>query len=411
MKNESVDVLVIGAGPSGTIAGSFLNKHGWKVKMVDKEKFPRFVIGESLLPRCMDHFEEAGFLETLNQQGYQEKRGAIFLKGNQRCEFNFSEQFTMGWEWTWQIPRDHFDKVLADRVQEMGVTIDFETTVTNIEFQGADSLTTVEDKYGNKKQIEARFIIDASGYGRVIPRLYDLDAPSDLPRRDTLFTQVKDVNRPPGFDSDRIVIIAHRQDVWIWIIPFSNGNTSVGFVGNPGFFDEFEGGPEEKLRAMLAAEPHTRQRFERAEMLFEPVSISGYSISVKKLYGDGFVLTGNATEFLDPVFSAGVTFATESGAAAAKLAHKQLSGQKVDWEKEYADIIMHGVDVFRTYIESWYDGTIQDIFFAKRPNQDYKNKICSVLAGYVWDYNNPFVAKHKKALNNLSKVIAISSSD
>ncbi len=302
MKIEQTDVLIIGAGPSGTIAASIVNKNGLKVKVVDKQKFPRFVIGESLLPRCMDHFEEAGFMDTLKKQGYQEKQGAIFLKGDKRCEFDFSEQFTKGWEWTWQIPRDHFDQVLTDELERMGVPVEFETKVTKIEFDGSDSLTTVEDKDGNEKQIAARFIIDASGYGRVIPRLFDLNAPSSLPRRDTMFTQIKDVNRPTGHDSERIVIIAHRQDVWIWIIPFSNGNTSVGFVGNPEFFVEFEGSEEERFKAMLAAEPHTHERFKDSEILFEPVTIEGYSISVKQLYGEGYVLTGNATEFLDPVF-------------------------------------------------------------------------------------------------------------
>ena len=409
MEREKTDILVIGAGPSGTIAASLVNKSGLKVRIVEKEKFPRFVIGESLLPRCMDHFEEAGFMDVIKKQGYQEKQGAIFLKGKERCEFEFSEQFTKGWEWTYQIPRDHFDKVLADEVQRMGVPIDFETTVTDIKFNGSDSVTTVVDKDGKEKQIEARFIIDASGYGRVIPRLFNLNVPSTLPRRDTLFTQVKDVNRPTGHDSQRIVIVAHRQDVWIWIIPFSNGNTSVGFVGNPKFFEEFEGTNEERLRAMLASEPHTRERFKDVEMRFEPVKIEGYSISVKQLYGDGYVLTGNATEFLDPVFSAGVTFATESGAAAGKLASRQLKGEKVNWDKEYVDVVLHGVAVFRTYIEGWYDGTVQKIFFAKDPGQENKNKICSVLAGYVWDMDNPYVTKHDKAVKALAEVIDIRS--
>jgi len=409
MEREKTDILVIGAGPSGTIAASLVNKSGLKVRIVEKEKFPRFVIGESLLPRCMDHFEEAGFMDVIKKQGYQEKQGAIFLKGKERCEFEFSEQFTKGWEWTYQIPRDHFDKVLADEVQRMGVPIDFETTVTDIKFNGSDSVTTVVDKDGKEKQIEARFIIDASGYGRVIPRLFNLNVPSTLPRRDTLFTQVKDVNRPTGYDSQRIVIVAHRQDVWIWIIPFSNGNTSVGFVGNPKFFEEFEGTKEERLRAMLASEPHTRERFKDVEMRFEPVKIEGYSISVKQLYGDGYVLTGNATEFLDPVFSAGVTFATESGAAAGKLASRQLKGEKVNWDKEYVDVVLHGVAVFRTYIEGWYDGTVQKIFFAKDPGQENKNKICSVLAGYVWDMDNPYVTKHDKAVKALAEVIDIRS--
>lgn len=406
---EKIDVLVIGAGPSGTLAASMVNKNGLKVKIVDKEKFPRFVIGESLLPRCMDHFQEAGFMDVLKKQGYQKKQGAIFLKGDKRCEFEFSEQFTKGWEWTWQIPRDHFDKVLADEVQRMGVPIEFETTVTGVEFaDDGSSVTTVKDKEGNAKKIHARFIIDASGYGRVLPRLLDLNIPSTLPRRDTLFTQVKDVNRPTGADSDRIVIVSHRQDIWIWIIPFSNGITSIGFVGNPDFFAQFEGTPEEKLRAMLASEPHTAKRFKDVEMLFKPVSIEGYSISVKQLYGKGYILTGNATEFLDPVFSAGVTFATESGMAAGKLVSRHLKGgTPVDWDREYVDVILHGVAVFRSYIEGWYNGTVPKIFFADDPGQKNKNMICSVLAGYVWDMENPYVAKHGKMLNTLAEVIDI----
>ncbi|MBL4593115.1 MAG: tryptophan 7-halogenase [Flavobacteriales bacterium] len=405
MNTEKVDVLVIGAGPSGAMAASMVNKNGLKVKIVEKTLFPRFVIGESLLTRCMDHFEEAGVLDVIKEQGYQVKNGAIFLMGEDRCEFDFSEQFTNGWEWTWQVPRDEFDKVIADKVQSMGVDIEYQTTVTDIQFNGSDSITTVTDKDGNEKKIEAKFIIDSSGYGRVIPRLLDLNTPSTLPTRDTLFTQFIDVNRPEGHDSNRIVIVAHRPDVWIWVIPFSNGNTSVGFVGNPDFFKEVNGTPEEKLRTLIASEPLIKDRFVGSEMRFEPISISGYSIAVKQLYGEGFVLTGNSTEFLDPIFSAGVTFATESGVLAGKLVSKKLKGETIDWDTEYVKPILEGVETFRTYIESWYDGTLHKIFFAEKIDQSIKNKICSVLAGYVWDKSNPFVARHKQSVSNLANFL------
>ncbi|MDX2362681.1 MAG: NAD(P)/FAD-dependent oxidoreductase [Crocinitomicaceae bacterium] len=405
MTTEKVDVLVIGAGPSGTMAASMVNKNGLNVKIVEKTKFPRFVIGESLLTRCMDHFEEAGVLDELKKQNYQVKNGAIFLKGEERCEFEFSEQYTKGWEWTWQVPRDEFDKVIADKVESMGVEIEYEATVTDIKFDGSDSTTTVVDKDGNEKTIEAKFIIDASGYGRVIPRLLDLNIPSTLPTRDTLFTQFKDVNRPEGPDSNRIVIVAHRPDVWVWIIPFSNGNTSFGFVGNPDYLSQYEGTPEEQLRTLIASEPLIKDRFSGAEMIFEPVHIGGYSISVKQLYGDGFVLTGNSTEFLDPVFSAGVTFATESGIAAGKLASRQLKGENVDWDGEYVDHIVHGVETFRTYIEAWYSGKLHNIFFSDQVDTKIKEQICSVLAGYVWDKSNPFVARHEKSVENLSNFL------
>ncbi len=172
MINDQIDVLVIGAGPSGTVAASVILQEGLNVKIVEKEKFPRFVIGESLLPRCMEALEDAKFLDVLKKKKFQDKFGAKFIKGNKICDFNFSEQFTQGWTWTWQVPRADFDNTLAEEVQKMGVPIAFETAVTAIEFNGTDSVTTVKDKYGNEKKIEARFIIDASGYGRVIPRLH-----------------------------------------------------------------------------------------------------------------------------------------------------------------------------------------------------------------------------------------------
>ena len=407
MTREKVDVLVIGAGPAGTVAAAMINKEGYKVKIVEKQKFPRFVIGESLLPRCMEHLDEAGFLDAVKAQGFQEKFGAKFVRGKEIADFNFSDQFSEGWKWTWQVPRGNFDKTLADEVARQGVDVEYECGVTDIKFFGTDSVTTVEDVNGNVKEIEARFIVDASGYGRVIPRMFGLDKPSGFEPRKTLFTHIKDVNRPVAaeMEGNRITAVVHRPKVWIWVIPFSNGNTSVGFVGEPEYFDQYEGTPEEKMRAMIANEGHIAERFEGTEFLFEPRTIEGYAISASKLYGDGFVLTGNATEFLDPIFSSGATFAMESGSKGGKLAVKFLKGEEVNWEKDFVEHMMQGIDTFRSFVTGWYDGTLHAVFFAKNPDIDHKRMICSVLAGYVWDKSNPFVKKHSTILKTLAQVI------
>ena len=120
MKTEQVDVLVIGAGPSGTVAASIINKAGFSVKIVEKMKFPRFVIGESLLPRCMEALEEAGFLDAVKENGFQEKFGAKFVKNGKICDYFFADQFTPGWSWTWKVPRAEFDKKLADTDEKTG---------------------------------------------------------------------------------------------------------------------------------------------------------------------------------------------------------------------------------------------------------------------------------------------------
>lgn len=405
MKKEKVDVLVIGAGPSGTVAASIINKAGYKVMIVEKMKFPRFVIGESLLPRCMEALTEAGFIDAVKERKFQEKFGAKFVKNGKVCDYFFADQYTPGWNWTWQVPRGEFDMTLADTVEKMGVPVSYETTVTGIEFNGPDSVTTIEDSAGDQSQIEARFIVDGSGYGRVIPKLFNLDKPSNLPPRKTLFTHVVDVKRSMDDEPNRITIIVHQKGIWIWVIPFSNGKTSVGFVGDPEFFKKGEGTNEEQLRDLLASEPYLQERMKDVEFVFEPRVLESWSTTSSTFYGEGFVLTGNVTEFLDPVFSSGVTLATVSSQLAAHLVIRKLNGESINWDALYTEPMMQGVNTFRSYVNAWYDGTLDTIFFSDNPNLEIKNMICSVLAGYVWDLGNPYVKNHDTALVKLAKLI------
>ncbi|MEJ7587138.1 MAG: NAD(P)/FAD-dependent oxidoreductase [Ferruginibacter sp.] len=410
MIKEKVDVLVIGAGPAGTVAASIINKAGYKVKIVEKQLFPRFVIGESLLPRCMEALEEAGFLDAVKAKGFQEKFGAKFVKNGKTCDYLFADQFTPGWNWTWQVPRSEFDKTLADTVEQMGVPVCYETTVTGITFDGSDSSTTVVDKDGNERIVEARFIVDGSGYGRVIPRLFNLDKPSNLVPRRALFAHTIDNRRSMDDEPNRITIIVHAYGIWVWVIPFSSGVTSLGFVGDPEFFDAIEGSNEEQLRSLIASEPYLSDRFKEVEFVFDPKVLQGWSGTTEKFYGEGFVLTGNVTEFLDPVFSSGVTLATVSSQMAANLVIRKLKGESIDWHKEYTEPMMQGVNTFRSYVMAWYEGTLDTIFFADNQVPSIKSMICSVLAGYVWDTTNPYVKDHETALHKLAHIIALRDS-
>lgn len=407
MSIEKVDVLVIGAGPAGTVAASIINQAGYKVKIVEKQKFPRFVIGESLLPRCMEALTEAGFIDALKEKGFQQKFGAKFVKNGKICDYYFADQFTEGWNWTWQVPRAEFDQTLADTVEKMGVSVCYETAVTGITFKGADSVTEIEDKHGNKSNIEARFIVDGSGYGRVIPRLFNLDKPSNLPPRRALFTHTVDLKRSMDDEPNRITIIVHQPAVWIWVIPFSSGITSVGFVGDDEFFKQYDGDNEKILRELISTQPYLADRLKDVEFLFEPRILQSWSTTTEQFYGEGFVLTGNVTEFLDPIFSSGVTLATVSSQTAAKLVIRKLRGEPVDWQEEYTRQLLQGVNTFRSYVMAWYEGTLDTIFFAEKQNHEIKKMICSVLAGYVWDLNNPFVKDHKTTLKKLARTIEL----
>ncbi len=406
MQDSDVDVLIIGAGPSGSVAAAYLLKQGVSIKVVEKSKFPRFVIGESLLPRCMDHFEEVGLLDCLKAKKFEIKSGARFIRGETVCEFDFGQKFTKGFDWTWQAPRADFDFALTEELQRKGVDIAFEHEVTNVRFlEDGASTTTVQTNQGETYHIHAKFIIDSSGYGRVLPRLLDLDKPSSIPAHSSIFSHVNESNRPEGTEGTFITFDVFDDDTWMWVIPFSNGNTSIGFVGKTDFINSFQGTTTERLREMLKMSNYYYDRFKDAEFLFEPIAIQNYSKSVKQLYGNGYALTGNSAEFLDPVFSSGVTFATESGLKAAKLITKQLSGDQVDWEHDYSNYIKKGVNVFATYVKEWYTGNLQTIFFEGTDNPEIKRQICAVLAGYVWDETNPFVKNHDRLVKTVARII------
>ena len=257
---------------------------------MEKLKFPRFVIGESLLPRCMEALTEAGFLDAVKERGFQEKFGAKFVKNGKICDYFFADQFTPGWNWTWQVPRAEFDKTLADTVEKMGVPVSYETTVTGIEFNGSDSVTTVEDNDGNKTQIEARFIIDGSGYGRVIPRLFNLDKPSNLPPRKALFAHTVDIKRSMDDEPNRITIIVHETGSGSGSFLFQTELHLWVLWAILNFLNNMQGTHEEQFRALIATEPYLSERLKDVELVFEPRVLESWSTTTDKFYGDGFVL-------------------------------------------------------------------------------------------------------------------------
>lgn len=157
---------------------------------------------------------------------------------------------------------------------------------------------------------------------------------------------------------------------------------------------------------MVADFPGLDGRYANVDYKFEPRTVSNYAVSVKQLHGEGFILCGNSTEFLDPIFSSGVTLAVSSGYKAATLVSNFLKGENVNFD-DYSVELKKGIDVFRSYVNGWYDGTLQTVFFSDKTNDDIKRQICSVLAGYVWDESNPFVKKHSTVLKTLAKVVTI----
>jgi flavin-dependent dehydrogenase len=405
---EQCDVIVIGAGPSGAIASALLNRRGWKVVVLEGQRFPRFSIGESLLAHCLDFVEEAGMMPAVERAGFQFKNGAAFVRGDEYGDFDFGDKFTPGRNTTFQVQRAVFDKVLADDAERQGVEIRYETRVTGVDNSGARPRVRAVDVSGKEYEVEGRFILDASGFGRVLPKLLDLETPSSFPVRNAVFTHVADGAVPDAFDRTKIQVIVHPQhhDVWFWLIPFQNGRCSLGCVARKEFFAGYPAALDERLRKLASEEPFLTRVLAKATWDTPVRELSGYAANVKSMHGKGFALLGNAAEFLDPVFSSGVTIAMRSASVAAGVLDKQLRGESVDWTNEFEIPLRKGVDTFRAYVRAWYDGRFQDIMFAKNQPAGIRSMICAILAGYAWDESNPFVAEPERRLDMVAKLCA-----
>jgi flavin-dependent dehydrogenase len=404
MKKEKTDILIIGAGPAGAVAAGLLRQQGRKVLILEREQFPRFSIGESLLPQSMELIEAAGMLRDVVQAGFQYKNGAAFAWNGRYTAFDFREKSSPGWGTTYQVQRADFDQVLADAAQRAGAEIRYRHEVTAVDVDGARPCLTVRSPEGETYQVEGDYLLDASGFGRVLPRLLKLETPSNFPARGAIFTHVRDHIDPAStFDRNKIRVTVHPKfpHVWFWTIPFSNGRCSLGVVAQTEFLAQYQGSEVERLQSLLAEAPDLAALLKDAQWDTPGRQIVGYAANVKSLHGmnEGhkYALLGNAGEFLDPVFSSGVTIAFKSASLAAECIRRESAGETVDWDADYGRALKKGVDTFRTFVEAWYEGWFQRIIFHdKQKTPEIHRMISAILAGYVWDQTNPYVAEPRR---------------
>ncbi|HEY4345649.1 MAG TPA: NAD(P)/FAD-dependent oxidoreductase [Parvibaculum sp.] len=403
----NADVVIIGAGPAGSVAAAMLADAGLSVEVLERTHFPRFSIGESLLPQAMEWLDEAGLLQDVVEAGFQHKNGAIFRWGDKEESFDFRAKTTTGWGTTYQVQREKFDQVLARGAERKGARVQFGQTVIAMRPDPVAPSLTVRDEAGIEREVTARFILDASGFGRVLARLLDLETPTSFPMRMSVFTHVAD-NIPHGLhDRNKIIITINpvNPDIWYWFIPLADGLTSIGVVGLPDDIAPYGATREEQLNALVAESGLMSRLLVNAKRVRDVGEISGYSCKVSSLTGNGYALLGNAGEFLDPVFSSGVTIALKSASLASKLVVRQLNGETPDWQAEFVEPLGRGIETFRAYVTGWYDGSLQRVIFGTPadPNE-VKRMITSVLAGYAWDESNPFVRQPQKYLQMLAEL-------
>jgi flavin-dependent dehydrogenase len=399
------DVLIIGAGPAGSIAGALLARRGRHVITLEAGTLPRFQIGESLLPRCNDLLAAAGLLDAVIARRYQPKRGALFLDGAQRERISFADVFPGQATQTFQVPRDDFDQTLSTAARGMGVDVRYNHRVEAVELRDDSVCLTVLDVESDRRlELRASFLLDCSGYGRVLPRLFSLEKPSEVPPRLALFTWVEGDQRPPGDEEGDIWVCVHPRSSWGWIIPFSNGRTSVGLVMPRSDYDGVAGCDRDRLFELLKEDPNVHERLKGAVPVLRTTKLQGWAAAVTRFHGPRWAVTGNASEFLDPVFSSGVTLALESSSLAATLVDRTLSGEAIDWNEDYDIPMGRAVGVFKAFVRSWYEGDLRRIIFGPKRNAGIQQAITAILGGYVRDQNNPLVRDPEKTLVVLAKL-------
>ena len=278
------DVLVIGAGPAGSLVSALLAQRGFKVLVLERQKFPRFSIGESLLACSMELLAEAGMVEAVMARGFQFKNGAVFDRNGEFSDFNFAEKSSPGYPFTFQVPRADFDATLASEAQRLGAEIRFEVEITAVDFSGNTPKVTSRSADGTVQVHETRFVLDASGFGRTLPKLLGLEKASTFPPRAAIFTHVRDRTLSGSFDRQKIRVGVHptESDVWSWLIPFSNGHASVGVVASIEHHKARTGTPEEQFWQALRAEPRLHDLLARAETVRPVGEIIGYAATVTR---------------------------------------------------------------------------------------------------------------------------------
>lgn len=404
MKIIQTDVLIIGAGPAGTIAAASLLKNGYQVIIVEKAKFPRFVIGESLLPHCMDILEQAGLLSAVQEYGFQKKRGADFHYRGKKSTVEFGEQFSNGWKYTFQVKRAEFDELLAKKAIENGAEIFFQHEVVSADPSFGNCTTTIRSVQQELTMIKSKFILDASGNAAVLGTLLKLNEPSILSPKIALYSHQKINFKDTPFNKEKISVVIHptQEQCWYWIIPFQDNSASVGFTTNDDHVLRHPGNDSQKLFGILNEVSEISSWVKEDQFLFPAVKSSGYSRRIKSFYGSGFAIAGNAGEFLDPIFSSGVTIALKSGSMAAGLIHQELSGNKTNWQTEYVDPLLKGIRVFEAFVQAWYNEDLIKIFFNPAQQTPIRIRISSILAGYAWDETNSLTQHTERRIKSLA---------
>jgi flavin-dependent dehydrogenase len=384
MQENLYDVAIIGGGPAGSTAATLLARAGRRVIVLEREKFPRFHIGESLLPFSTQAFDRLGVREKLDRTFIPKFGGEIISAcGSKGVRFYFKGGYRSNRDRAYQVTRSEFDKLLLDHSRENGAEVREETTVKNIVFSAENVKLDLETSTGEASSIEARYLLDCSGRQTVIGNYLNLKKTYDHLQKFSVFAHYENVDRLPGIDSTLIRMV-RGVDRWFWMIPLTEKRISIGIVMDTAAFRAAKLAPEAALEKFIAEQPLMADRMRKAERVSPVYSAGDYSYRNKKLFGDRWLLAGDAAGFIDPVFSSGVFLAIMSAEKAADTIDEVLRDESLKPRlfKQYSRRVNRVMDVYLTFVTSWYSGQeFLEVFLNPTETMQIAAAVNAVLAG------------------------------
>jgi flavin-dependent dehydrogenase len=387
---EVYDAVVIGGGPGGSTVATALSRAGRSVLVLEREKFPRFHVGESLLPYSLPILDRLGVHEKVRAAGYQQKYGAFFWNesnGTTRPVV-FADARNPNHPMAYQVKRADFDDLLLRHSASCGAEVREETAVEDVLLEGgrAVGVRAKPAAGGANTEFRARVVVDASGQGAVLSRKLGLRRFDPKLKRAALFAHYEGLRWPEGSRPGDI-LLPIDQGVWYWIIPFSDGTCSVGGVFDPSEVRFAEGASTEaRFESLIGRSDRMKALLSGSHRFSKVFGVSDYSARSERLGGDGWVLVGDAATFLDPVFSTGVFLAMATGERAAGAIASALARKgRVDTRdfRAYERQANRMFGRFRKFVYNFYDPVFFDAFTTPMPPETIRAAVTTVLAGGV----------------------------
>jgi len=386
MPDGIYDVAIIGGGPAGSTAATLLARAGRRVIICEREKFPRFHIGESLLPVSMKTFTRLGVHEKFERAGFLKKYGGEMTSAccDVGVKFYFKDGFRSQTESSYQVPRAEFDQVLLDHAAENGAEVREQTAVKGVEFYDDRVELKVQSKSIAPEKITARYVIDASGRHSVLGNHFKLKETYPHLQKISIFAHYEGVELEEGRDA-ALTRMVRAADRWFWYIPLPNDRSSIGIVCDTALYRQAKKSPEEFLEQSLAEQPFLARRMTRAHRVTPVYASADFSYRQSRLTGDRWLLAGDAAGFIDPVFSSGVFLALLAGEQCADILDLVLDhpGKAARLFPKYERLLRRVMKGYLRFVDAWYSKEFIEVFLYPQDVLQIPPAVNAVLGGNI----------------------------